>query len=83
VDEVAVLGLPDAEWGQAVCACVPARISKEAIAAAIGVLEPELAPYKRPKRWIQLAEWPRDEKGKLNRSLLRMLLRPHGAEERG
>ncbi len=83
VDEVAVLGLPDAEWGQAVCACVPARLSKEAIAAAIEALEPELAPYKRPKRWIQLTEWPRDEKGKLNRSLLRMLLRPHGAEERG
>lgn len=76
IEEIAVLGLPDAEWGQAVCACVPSSTSREAIDATIAAIEGELAPWKQPKRWIQVAEWPRDEKGKLNRAMLRAQLRP-------
>lgn len=76
LEDVMVTALPDADWGQAVSACVPASVSKEVIAKVSEALEGELAPYKQPKRWIQLVEWPRDAKGKLKRSMLRAQLRP-------
>jgi len=67
-DDVAVIGLPDAEWGQVVVACHPCagKLDTERIDAALSML----APYKRPKRFIALVVWPRNAQGKLNRAAL-------------
>lgn len=67
--DVAVLSMPHAQWGAAVVACYPA--SERApdwrqVEAAIA----RLAPYKRPKRFVAVAEWPRNAQGKLNRARL-------------
>ncbi|HVW22381.1 MAG TPA: AMP-binding protein [Opitutaceae bacterium] len=68
-EDVAVVALPDPQWGEAVVACHPAgpRAPDAArVAAALAVL----APFKRPRRIVALADWPRTAQGKINRSEL-------------
>jgi O-succinylbenzoic acid--CoA ligase len=69
--DVAVIGVPDAEWGEAVVACYPANSARvpdldRAVAALPG--------YQRPKRFVPLAHWPRTEQGKVNRGEVRRAL---------
>jgi O-succinylbenzoic acid--CoA ligase len=69
-DDVAVLGLPDAEWGEAVVACYPATARAPDLARVAQALTAQLAPPARPKRYVAVVEWPRNAQGKLNRALL-------------
>lgn len=64
--DVAVIGVPDAEWGEIVIACYPAGCpapDPERAASA-------LAPWQRPKRFVAIPEWPRNAQGKVNRTAL-------------
>lgn len=72
--DVAVIGVADARWGESVVACYPADGCKGPIDAVIQALDAGLAPYKHPKRFVALAEWPRNAQGKLNRTRLRELI---------
>lgn len=68
-DDVAVLGMPDAEWGSVVVACFPTRAQN----LDTGKIEKSLsalASYKRPKRYVTVSPWPRNAQGKLNRAAL-------------
>jgi O-succinylbenzoic acid--CoA ligase len=69
-DDVAVLGVPDAEWGEAVVACYPATTRAPDLERVAQLLSGQLAPPARPKRYVAVAEWPRNAQGKLNRVLL-------------
>ena len=71
--DVAVVGLPDAEWGEVVVACHPAGAEAPDLAAVAAAVAARLAPHKRPKRYLALARWPRSPQGKLNRAELRAL----------
>jgi len=65
--DVAVIGVPDAEWGEAVVACYPAGgRAPDVVRAATG-----LAAEQRPKRFVAMADWPRNAQGKVNRAALR------------
>lgn len=68
--DVAVAGLPNPEWGSEVVAlyCGPESLAERLRAC----MEGELAPAKRPKRYVALPpeSWPRDVRGKLNRAAL-------------
>jgi O-succinylbenzoic acid--CoA ligase len=66
-EDVIVLGLPDAEWGEIVVACYPAASRPPDCAKAMITL----AAYERPKRFVPLANWPRNAQGKINRLELR------------
>jgi O-succinylbenzoic acid--CoA ligase len=67
-EDVAVIGLPDAEWGEVVVACYPHAAAREPdFARGVG----QLAPFQRPKRFVAIAEWPRNAQGKVNREVLR------------
>ena len=68
--DIAVIGVPSAEWGAEVVAlfCGPAELEarlRAGVAAA-------LAAAKRPKRYVRVsaAEWPRDARGKVSRARL-------------
>jgi malonyl-CoA/methylmalonyl-CoA synthetase len=72
IDDVAVVGLPDDTWGELVVAFyVSARPEGVDSDEAISALESSLAAYKRPRRWIQMNELPRNAMGKVRRDVLR------------
>lgn len=74
--DVAVVGVPDAEWGEAVAACFPAE---GADAAAVENWAKEnLAGVLRPKRFVAVREWPRNAQGKVNRAALVEMVRRGG-----
>ena len=64
--DVAVVGVPDAEWGEVVVACYLATGHAPDLARAMA----RLAPHQRPKRFVAVADWPRNAQGKLNRAAL-------------
>ena len=68
--DVAVVGVPHAEWGGEVVALYPGAVELEARLRA--GLEKVLAPAKRPKRYVAVPanRWPRDARGKVNRTIL-------------
>jgi o-succinylbenzoate---CoA ligase len=71
-DDVAVIGLPDPEWGQLVLACHPPGergLSRERLDAALS----GLASYKHPKRYVSMTPWPRNAQGKIDRAELARL----------
>ncbi len=70
-DEVAVLGLPDPEWGEIVVAFHPSGAPRGDPAAALA----GLAAWERPRRWVAVEPWPRNAAGKVDRAALRR----HGA----
>ena len=74
VKEVAVVGLPDAERGQAVSAFVVPRDGKgspELCKELQDFVKREIAPYKYPRRIEFVTELPRTATGKLQRYRLR------------
>jgi o-succinylbenzoate---CoA ligase len=73
VADVAVIGLPDKDWGQVVTAvCVPAN-SEVTVKNLQAAIEDKLSKFKRPKNWVIVAQLPRNAQGKLNREQLQEL----------
>jgi acyl-CoA synthetase (AMP-forming)/AMP-acid ligase II len=67
VHEAAVFPVDDERWGQMVVAAVVADV---AAATLQDFLHERLAPYKRPKRILEVAELPHSPTGKLRRATL-------------
>jgi O-succinylbenzoic acid--CoA ligase len=75
-EDVAVIGVPDAEWGEAVVACHPRQTRAPDWSRVRAALEQQLSAFKRPKRFVEVPAWPRSAHGKLNRAMLRTLALP-------
>jgi malonyl-CoA/methylmalonyl-CoA synthetase len=71
VAEVAVVGVPSDEWGEAVVAWVVAAGEPVAVDALADFAAARLAPYKRPRELRVVDELPRNAMGKVRRSELR------------
>jgi malonyl-CoA/methylmalonyl-CoA synthetase len=73
VQEAAVLGLEDPEWGERVIAVVVPQVDdppkKEALTE---FLRTRLAPYKCPKQILFIDSLPRNSMGKVMKSLIRI-----------
>jgi o-succinylbenzoate---CoA ligase len=74
VKDVYVLGMPDEEWGEVITAVyVPGSgITAEMILERI---RPALSRYKLPKRWVAVADLPRNAQGKVSVQAARDMLR--------
>ena len=72
VGEVAVLGLPDAKWGEQVAAFLRPkpgqRIEKDELGA---YLREKLSPHKTPRHWFVLENFPLTGSGKIQKFKLR------------
>ena len=64
--DAVVLGVPDAEWGEIVVAAYPAEARKPDLEEVGRFLARELAPHKRPKKYLPIA-WARNAQGKISR----------------
>ncbi len=72
VEEVAVIGAPDKEWGERVVAVVVAPGAGDALAGELDRLCLEkIARYKRPRRYEFLEALPKNAAGKVLKSALR------------
>jgi acyl-CoA synthetase (AMP-forming)/AMP-acid ligase II len=70
--DVAVFGVPSAEWGQSVHAAVVARAGHTIDLAALQAhVAGQLAGYKRPRSWEVRASLPRTDSGKVLKRVLR------------
>jgi O-succinylbenzoic acid--CoA ligase len=69
VHDVAVVGVPDAQWGERVVAVVVGpMVAPDALSAACRA---RLSPHKVPKEWLWRDALPRTSLGKLDRRALR------------
>jgi O-succinylbenzoic acid--CoA ligase len=68
--DVAVVGVPDAKWGQCVVACFPAKSGVPIDTKRVESALRSIAAHKWPKRYVPVADWPRNMQGKLNRAAL-------------
>jgi O-succinylbenzoic acid--CoA ligase len=76
VAEVAVAGVADAAWGQAVAAwVVPRDGTRPSLDALRAAARAQLAPHKLPRRLFVVDALPRTAAGKVRRTALRV---PHG-----
>jgi malonyl-CoA/methylmalonyl-CoA synthetase len=72
VTESAVIGVPDADFGEAVAAIVVAKNSHELTeAGVIAALKGEIASFKIPKRVHFVDDLPRNAMGKVQKNVLR------------
>jgi malonyl-CoA/methylmalonyl-CoA synthetase len=72
VEESAVIGVPDADFGEAVVAVVVARNASTLCERdIIGALRGEIASFKVPKRVYVVPELPRNAMGKVQKNVLR------------
>lgn len=67
VEEVAVFGRDDEQWGQRVCAAYSGAAAPGAVR---GWAQAHLAAYKRPKEVEQMSELPHNASGKIQRMVL-------------
>jgi len=83
IAEVAVLGVPDALWGEAgVAVCVPGpgqSVDEQDVRAW---LEPRLARYKVPKRVVVWDQMPKSAYGKIVKRTIREQLEAQDAQPR-
>jgi len=67
--DVAVIGVPDAEWGEIVVACYPADGREPDLVRAVEGVRGAM----KPKRFLAVADWPSRAQGKINRAQLKTL----------
>ena len=71
VKDCAVIGLPDARWGEAIC-CVVQLQAGATEAELMDHCRRFLANYKTPRRWIRVASLPLNAAGKIDKPALRL-----------
>ena len=76
VEEAAVVGIPDREWGETVVAAIVvanpgASVQRDELDRHVRA---ELSPAKRPREFRAVGQLPRNRNGKLDRETVRALV---------
>jgi long-chain acyl-CoA synthetase len=76
VEECAVIGLPDKEWGERVIAFIVPKLGHTIVPEELkSFLKSRLSPFKVPKEYISVKEFPKSSTGKiLKREIKKQLL---------
>ncbi len=72
VDECAVVGLPDEEWGEIIAAAIVSSGTPDT-GELTAWLRERIPAYRLPRRWLQLAEIPSNTLGKVTKNELKKL----------
>ncbi|MGI9544026.1 MAG: AMP-binding enzyme, partial [Cyclobacteriaceae bacterium] len=75
VNECAVVGLPDEEWGEVVCAALIGKEEQLKQETFKVWLKDYLPPYKIPKSFLYLDALPRNAMGKVTKNELKKLFK--------
>ena len=79
--DCAVVGVPDALWGDRVCAAVVPRPERSVSAEELRIFaKSQLAPYKVPKEFAVVEDLPRNPMGKVTKPIIRELFTSGAAE---
>jgi long-chain acyl-CoA synthetase len=66
VEECAVIGLPDKEWGEKVAAFVVPKAGRSVTPEQLkAFLKPRLSAFKVPKQYVVVTELPKSPAGKI------------------
>ena len=66
VEECAVIGLPDKEWGERVAAFIVPKAGQSVVPEEIkAFLKSRLSAFKVPKEYISVSELPKSQAGKI------------------
>ena len=72
IDESAVIGVPHADFGEAVVAILISKTAeKPSVEALREFLDKRLARFKQPKQIVYVDELPRNTMGKVQKNILR------------
>jgi len=74
IEEVAVIGLPHAYWGEVVTAVIRLRVSEAPSIESLKQYLHRLARWKHPKYWYFTSQLPRNSMGKILRRDLKTLV---------
>jgi len=74
IEDVAVIGVPDVKWGEAVCAVVSFRGDELSLDDIRNFLTGKVARYKLPSRLVVQGSIPRNGAGKLDKPLIRSIV---------
>jgi len=76
LSDCAVIGVPDRQWGEAVCAVIVPKAARTVTEReVIQFVAARLATYKKPKYVVVLDDLPRNPAGKVRKNQLRYELR--------
>ncbi len=83
VEECAVIGLPDKEWGERVTAFIVPRPGHSVVPEQLkSFLKSRLSPFKVPKEYVTVSEFPKNPAGKiLKRELKKQFLEGPGGQK--
>ena len=74
VEDAAVVGVDDPRWGQVVAAAVVIGADGVGIEDLEAFCRSQLAPFKIPRRWVQVEEIPRTTSEKIKRDEVREII---------
>ena len=73
IRDVAVVGLPDEEWGERVAAAIVAEGELPTLDGLRAWARDRLAPYKVPSRLVVVSDLPRNAMGKVTKAAVKSL----------